>query len=218
MNREVVLTADGSSTLLDKEKQITYHSLHGAVQESVHVFIRNGLEQFLSQNEIQILEMGFGSGLNALLTWNFAQLHQKKVEFTTFEKFPLEADIVHQLHFATVDDEADKLLQLHQSSWGLPTRFSEFFTLTKINDDFLNCAFQNKFHLVYYDAFAPSAQPELWTPAVFELIYNALGQDGMLVTYCAKGQVKRDLKSVGFNVETLPGPPGKREMIRAVKK
>ncbi|HNL83685.1 MAG TPA: tRNA (5-methylaminomethyl-2-thiouridine)(34)-methyltransferase MnmD [Chitinophagales bacterium] len=218
MNREVVLTADGSTTLLDRDKQITYHSLHGAVQESVHVFIRNGLEQFLSQNEIQVLEMGYGSGLNALLTWNFAQLHQKKIEYTTFEKFPLEADLVRQLHFATADDEADKLLQLHQSSWGLAIRLSEYFSLTKLNDDFLNCTIQNKFNLVYYDAFAPSAQPELWTPAVFRLIYNALDHNGMLVTYCAKGQVKRDLKSVGFNVETLSGPPGKREMIRALKK
>lgn len=218
MNREVVLTADGSSTLLDRDKQVTYHSIHGAVQESVHVFIRNGLEQLQIQNEIQVLEMGFGTGLNALLTWNFAQSYHKKIEYTTFEKFPLEADLVQQLHFATADDEADKLLQLHQSSWGLAIRLSEYFSLTKLNDDFLNCAFQNRFHLVYYDAFAPSAQPELWTPAVFKLIYNALDHNGMLVTYCAKGQVKRDLKSLGFSVETLSGPPGKREMIRAVKK
>ncbi len=218
MNREVIVTADGSTTLLDKDKQVTYHSVHGAVQESVHVYIRNGLEQFLYLNEIKVLEMGFGTGLNAILTWNFAHLHKKKIEYTTFEKFPLEADLVRFLHFEKTTDEAEKLLQLHKTSWRLATRLSDFFSLTKLNDDFLNCTFQSKFHLVYYDAFAPSAQPELWTPSIFELIYNALCSDGMLVTYCAKGQVKRDLKTVGFYVEALPGPPGKREMIRAIKK
>lgn len=214
------ITADGSHTLLNTDLNETYHSRHGAIQESLHVFIKNGLHiaaEELRGTELCLLEVGFGTGLNALLTLMQTAI---PVQYTTIEPFPLELSIVKQLNYiAQLSCDAhltEAFQKMHTAYWGQPQRISPLFTIHKINTELQNTVLAPAFFdLVYYDAFAPSKQPEMWKFQTLNRLTQSLRPGGYLVTYCAKGQLKRDLKTLGFLVETLPGPPGKAEMVRA---
>ncbi len=219
---KIVATNDGSASVFSEKFNQQYHSLHGAIQESMHVFINAGLHfKIKSLNEISILEIGFGTGLNGLLTLNEAIKSNTKINFTTIEKYPLDNDIIERLNYGfiiSMDNSSALLNQMHACEWNSLTLISNEFYLKKVKLDFENIDFINEFDIIYFDAFAPNAQPELWTISMFEKMYNALKTNGILVTYCAKGEVKRNLKVAGFQIESLPGPVGKREMTRAIKK
>lgn len=221
MKPRLVITEDGSSSLFIEELDEHYHSVYGALQESQHVFINAGLKQKLSQPEdINILELGFGTGLNALLTCIEADENRKKINYTAIEKYPLDESVFSQLNYCSLleNNKCRHLFNsIHTSDWENVNTISEYFHLIKHKMDIEDISFVNHFDLIYYDAFAPSAQPELWTWNIFQGMFNALKQNGFLVTYCAKGIVKRTMKSAGFIIEALPGPIGKREMTRGIK-
>jgi tRNA U34 5-methylaminomethyl-2-thiouridine-forming methyltransferase MnmC len=209
-----VPTADGSLTLYHKQLGAHYHSVHGAVQESMHIFIRNGLAQLPHLPEINILEMGFGTGLNALLT-----VHNKPndifVNYTSLDIYKISSQVTQELKNSYPDSSLFE--KIHQSLWGASTAIAPGFMLNKIHLSLADYTPDKLFHLCYFDAFAPDIQPELWTVEVFEKLYRCLHTGGLLLTYCSKGDVKRALRQSGFRVERLPGPPGKRHIIRAVK-
>ena len=216
---EIVKTKEGIDTLVNRRLQEPYRSLFGSMQESMHVFINHGFCA-LNKNlaEISVLEMGFGTGLNAILTYRENQVMQKAVHYTTIEAYPLPAVLTDQLNYF---EYFGKPLQpvfrkMHASNWFEQIPF-ENFTMYKVQADMLELHLDGSFDLVYYDAFSPLHQPELWTFEVLQKIYAACKKNAIMVTYCSKGEVKRTLRAVGFTVETLPGPRGKKEMIRAVK-
>jgi tRNA U34 5-methylaminomethyl-2-thiouridine-forming methyltransferase MnmC len=212
-------TMDGSHTIYQPELGEHYHSTKGALQESRHVFIENGYDFFDTDKELNILEVGFGTGLNALLTLAENRQTSRKVFYTGIEKYPLTPETIQELNYANYIDgtSTDELFEMHNELWDDWMEFSGGFFLKKIKVDFLNYQPTGLFDLIYFDAFAPDKQPELWSEEVFKQCYEILSEGGVLVTYSAKGLIKRRLGSIGFNVETLPGPPGKREMIRALK-
>lgn len=221
METKLVITGDGSTSLFIPDLDEHYHSIHGAIQESIHVFINAGLTPILAtKEEIQILEIGFGTGLNALLTGIESRNHTTSIQYTSIEKYPVSSEFINHLNFCTLLDNpncGDLFMKIHGSEWEKMTNIEHNFFLNKIKSDFKEIKFKDTFDLIYFDAFAPSAQPELWTEEIFRIMYNALKKDGILVTYCAKGIVKRTMKSVGFEVIALPGPIGKREMTKAIK-
>lgn len=221
MDLKIVTTADGSSSVFVPDLDEHYHSIHGAIQESMHVFIHAGLKPLMNQkNKISVLEVGLGTGLNALLTCFEANDTNIEIEYCAIEKFPLQADLVNQLNYCNQLDSKNCtiLLQaIHACSWNEYVPISQSFCLKKCQADITNVQFSQPFDVIYFDAFAPSAQPELWTEIVFKTMYDALKPGGILVTYCAKGSVKRTMKQVGFELEALPGPNRKREMTRARK-
>lgn len=214
---EVIKTQDGSSSLYIPELDETYHSRHGAVQEAKHVFIEMGLIPSLEKfDKLNVFEMGLGTGLNALLTALHSQNEKKNIEYNGLEKFPVAPELIDQLSYRDIESQIfDKI---HSSPWNEKAELSDHFTLHKISGDIkkINLA-PHHFHLVYYDAFGPRAQNEMWDPRIFKKLFDSLVSGGLFVTYCAKGQVRRDLESIGFIVERLPGPPGKREMLRGQK-
>jgi tRNA U34 5-methylaminomethyl-2-thiouridine-forming methyltransferase MnmC len=218
---KIITTSDGSHSLLNEELNETYHSVHGAIRESVHVFIKSGLEYVLQKSTslpISIFEVGFGTGLNALLTLQYLQQHAIKANYTAIEHSPLPEEIWSKLNYASLLDLRDEYKNLHNSTWGLSQTLTSYFNLLKLNITLQQVEFSGaSLDLVYYDAFAPSKQPELWAFTLLEKIFQALRSGGVMVTYCAKGQLKRDLNDLGLIVETLPGPPGKKEMVRAIK-
>ncbi len=211
---EVEFSSDGSATLYVPLLNEHYHSVHGARNESMHVFIDAGLRQ-ISSESIRILEVGMGTGLNVLLTATHAR--GKTIEYQTIEKYPLSPEIYRQLNYFDNEEEKNLLMQIHQSEWNKKVDLKPGFTLIKTAGSFMDAAIGKKFNLVYYDAFAPEKQPEMWEPALFEKIYHAMASGGILVTYCAKGHVRRLLQSIGFRVERIAGPPFKRHMTRAFK-
>jgi tRNA U34 5-methylaminomethyl-2-thiouridine-forming methyltransferase MnmC len=232
MVHKLITTEDGSHSLYVEELNERYHSIHGAIQESKHVFIEAGLKQIASvrnfkekKNEIAILEIGLGTGLNALLTMIENQQQKLAIDYTALEAYPVSADLIMALNYTDLlisSTNSKTMLQqffdgIHLSEWGPTTEISEKFKLNKIKNTLQQVQFQSKFNLVYFDAFGPSVQPEMWTDEVFSKIRNAMAENGILVTYCAKGSVKRILKNIGFEIQSLQGPPGKREMIRAIK-
>ena len=224
MALQLITTGDGSHSLLNTDLNETYHSTHGAVRESLHVFIKNGLDFFIEQNtpdEINILEVGFGTGLNALLTARQIQDSKIKVYYTSLEAFPISIEIADQLSYSNdvVFPHSKQLfMSLHESGWIEPVSILANFTLEKKIITLQESSFRpNEFDLVYFDAFAPNKQPEMWEVGILEKVVQAMKPKGVFVTYCAKGQLKRDLKSFGMIIETLSGPPGKREMVRALK-
>lgn len=219
--RTIIETQDGSHTILSEHLNVSYHSKYGAVQESRHVFLTHGLlDLSLRQKEIAILEIGFGTGLNALLTYQEAQNRDLRVEYYAAEAYPISVEQAKHLNYHECIGLKDETLltKFHEQKWGETTYYGKNFSLHKILSRFENLSVQTAyFDLIYYDAFAPSAQPELWETSVLSLMYDALKPGGMFVTYSAKGSVKRNLKALDFLVEKLPGPPGKREMTRAKK-
>ncbi|MBT3244585.1 MAG: tRNA (5-methylaminomethyl-2-thiouridine)(34)-methyltransferase MnmD [Bacteroidetes bacterium] len=217
MDRKLFVTEDGSHSLKVEGLDETYHSKHGAIQESEHVFIQKGLDNFAGKH-IRILELGFGTGLNAFLTYIATRNRNLNVLYTTIEKYPLAAEEYEQLNYpALLKQSGDAFLQMHTSGQDKTIEISGAFHFRKIIADCHDLSFKNNFDLVYYDAFGPEVQPDLWEFSTLKLFYNALVQNGQLVTYSAKGQVRRNLKECGFTVERIEGPPGKREMLRACK-
>ena len=221
MKREVIETGDGSKTIRIIDLDENYHSTHGALQEAEHVFIKNGLLEFINKSQISIFEMGFGTGLNAFLSAIKANDLKLKIQYTGIEAFPVSIDELNQLGYNDIAGKSNSELynKLHETLWGEMNEISEWFSLRKINNQLQLINFDNEsFDIVYYDAFGPRAQEEMWSIELFQKMYDSIKDGGFLVTYCAKGQVKRNMKAVGFEVEPLPGPPGKREMTRAWKR
>ncbi|MBS1507654.1 MAG: tRNA (5-methylaminomethyl-2-thiouridine)(34)-methyltransferase MnmD [Bacteroidetes bacterium] len=223
-NLQIISTEDGSSSILNLSLNETYHSTHGALRESQHVFIDQGVQHFVQLHQPQCLsvfEVGFGTGLNALLAIQFAQSHKIAMEYTTLEAFPIDEEIVSQLNYPTLlgSAPADSYFKkIHEAEWDALYPVTEYFSLQKINASLHTVLLkESSCDVVFYDAFAPSKQPEMWTKEILEKIVLTMKPGALFTTYCAKGQLKRDLKSLGLNVESLPGPPGKREMVRATK-
>lgn len=217
---EIITTADGSHSLYISAIDETYHSRHGALQESKYVFIEQGLKHS-ELGEIKVLEIGFGTGLNALLTALYAQEHKIKVTYHSLETLPLAIDLMKNIADEQTIGEGnmDLFLSLHAAAWEEEIVIHDYFTLKKIKSPLQEYqAENNRYDLIYYDAFGPRAQPEMWEAALFNRIANITNTDGIFVTYCAKGQVRRDLIAAGFDMTRLPGPPGKREMMRGRKR
>lgn len=211
---KVVTTNDGSSSLFREDLNEHYHSVHGALTESMHVFIKAGLKHS-ANNPVKIFEMGFGTGLNCFLSWK--EREGRRVDYVTVESFPLSSEIIFSLDFEFLKDQQNRNLfdTIHEAEWNRTSEIDSGFFLTKLHLPLEKFQSEEKFDLIYYDAFAPEKQPELWTQDIFEKMFSILNSKGILVTYCAKGYVKRNMKAAGFNVTALPGPPGKREMTMA---
>ena len=219
MERKVIITADGSSTIHLPEWNEQYHSKHGAIQEAKHVFIKSGLSLF-SDSEISILEIGFGTGLNSFITFLEAPKLNLSIDYIGVEAYPVASDEIQKLNYVSeleASEFSDVFIKMHQQQWDVKNKVSPAFSLTKRKQFFNEINDKNTFNLIYFDAFGARVQPELWTEDIFKLMYTALKKDGVLVTYCAKGSVRRALQLIGFTVERLAGPPGKREMLRATK-
>lgn len=218
MSNRIITTSDGSLSIYVPDLDETYHSKHGAVQESMHIFIENGLRKMEGKKSIRILEIGFGTGLNVLLSLEESLKNGLEIQFNAVEKYPLDEFLYAQLSYTLDMEESDNFLQrIHQTPWDTPVSIVPNFQLTKINEDIRNFKINDKVDLVYFDAFSPVKQPKLWSVEVFKNMFELLEPGGILVTYCAQGQVKRNMKVAGFSIERLPGPPGKREMTRASK-
>ena len=226
MERKIVKTGDGSTTIQITEWNEQYHSMHGAVQEAQHVFLKMGLDYIVTQNphltELNILEIGFGTGLNALLTLTHAAQKQiaLPIMYEGIEAYPVLKNELDQLNYFELIDfnTAPELFEkMHNTAWEQAVAISQTFNLKKRKQTFETIVDKNAHHLIYFDAFGARVQPELWEQPIFRKMYEALSQNGVLVTYAAKGSVRRAMQAVGFKVERLPGPPGKREMLRAVK-
>ena len=219
MNAEIQITADGSQTLFVAELDEHYHSVKGALTESQHIFITNGLNKCEAE-EVRVLEVGFGTGLNALLTLQEAERQRRHVHYTSLEKFPIPMSVAEQLDYPKLVnvEYANLFIELHRAEWNKWVDVMPYFHLRKMETDFTTHVIRDKYDVVYFDAFAPEKQEEMWSLEIFQRMFDCLESNGILVTYCAKGAVRRMLQSVGFNVERLPGPPnGKREILRATK-
>lgn len=219
MKREIITTADGSKTIQIKDWEEQYHSKHGAIQEAYHVFIHSGLDLFSNQN-IDILEIGFGTGLNALITLLESKKRNLTVSYTGVEAYPVSLEELNQLNYLQELDAGAKKEEfqiMHSSIWGGEVEITPEFRLLKKQIDFKDIDDVASYDLVYFDAFGARVQPELWTVTIFNIMYKAMRKGSFLVTYAAKGSVRRAMQEVGFLVERLPGPPGKREMLRAKK-
>lgn len=215
---EIIITGDGSHSLYVEYLDEHYHSINGAITESQHVFIEAGFKQLKGSN-IRILEMGFGTGLNALLTFAEAQASGISVFYTGIEKFPLDRTLTDSLNYESLSDKAGSgvLKLLHDTPWNQEALIKPGFTLHKIQCDMHDMHLIDEFDLVYFDAFAPEKQPELWTKELFNRIFKSMKSDSILTTYSSKSLVRRNLQASGFQVEKIQGPPGKREMTRAYK-
>ena len=222
MSLQLITTSDGSHSLLNSELNETYHSVHGALRESIHVFIKHGLEFFAGQNSlvtIHIFEVGFGTGLNALLTLEYALKQGCQIHYTSVEAFPIDHTTARSLNYPdalSMTDAREYFERLHAAPWDVEAVIAPGFTLLKKKTSLQEITLMPEYDVIYFDAFAPSKQPEMWELSVLEKVRNAIKPGGVFVTYCAKGQLKRDLKTLGLVVETLPGPPGKKEMVRGV--
>lgn len=212
-------TADGSYTLFVPELDEHYHSVKGALTESEHIFINMGLNHS-SATEPHVLEIGFGTGLNAFLSLLEAEKTERKVHFTTIERYPLDIEMVRNMNYPeqVAPDHKTEYETLHKAPWETDVHITPFFTLHKIENDFTRFQFPTGYDVIYFDAFAPEKQPEMWSQDLFNQLYRILNPGGILTTYCAKGVIRRMLQTAGFTVERLPGPPGgKREILRATK-
>ena len=220
---ELIETRDGSSSLFLPELNETYHSTHGAIAEAYFVFIKNGIEHYLATNQktsINILEIGFGTGLNALITADFASNNNIDVHYSSLEPFPLDHSIIKQLNYTAqlkTFDSKQFFQEIHAADWGKFYSINQHFHLKKVKSPLLDFESSTKFDLIFFDAFAPSKQPEMWEISIFEHLNKMMNEKAQLITYCAQGQFKRNLKSAGFEVQSLPGPPPKKEMVRGVK-
>lgn len=238
MKREIIITADGSSTIHLPDWNEQYHSKHGAIQEAYHVFIKHGLHHFctpqlvsgvhrsnqnddcLQNRKTSILEIGFGTGLNAFITLLEAEKLNLNIDYFGVEGYPVVMNDINKLNYVEalhVENKKVVFNQLHEVTWEEQHSITPYFSLLKQNRFFSEINEKSCYNLIYFDAFGARVQPELWTEGIFQSMYNALKGHGVLVTYSAKGSVRRAMQSVGFKVERLPGPPGKREMLRATK-
>ncbi|HSD15329.1 MAG TPA: tRNA (5-methylaminomethyl-2-thiouridine)(34)-methyltransferase MnmD [Flavobacterium sp.] len=220
MKRKIIQTEDGSSSLLMEEWGETYHSRHGAIQEAKHVFIQNGLSLFKEQSVV-ILEIGFGTGLNAFITFLEAKKFNQNINYVGVEAYPILPEEVVKLNYVAQLDATQydtEFQRMHSSEWGKNIILSDSFTLTKRKQFFNEINDKDCFDLIYFDAFGFQYQPELWSVEIFRIMFDALKENGVLVTYACRSSIKRAMLEVGFKVEKLKGPPGKREMLRAVKK
>ena len=212
-------TADGSYTLYVPELDEHYHSVKGALTESQHIFIDMGLKHS-SVPSPRILEIGLGTGLNCFLTFIASEETGRKIHYTGIERYPLKEEVIRTLDYPTLIGKGhdDAYFAIHQAAWEKDVPLSSSFTLHKIEGDFTQYTFEGKYDIIYFDAFAPEKQPEMWDQSLFDSLYHVLNNGGILTTYCAKGIVRRMLQASGFMVERLPGPPGgKREILRATK-
>ena len=212
-------TADGSYTLYVPELDEHYHSVKGALTESQHIFIDMGLKHS-SVTDPHILEIGLGTGLNCVLTLLEAKESQRHVYYTGIERYPLNEEIIRKLNYPSIIGKECKedYFAIHQAPWEEDVCLSPWFTIHKMEGDFTHYSFEQKYDIIYFDAFAPEKQPEMWEQSLFDNLYQVLNEGGILTTYCAKGVVRRMLQTAGFKVERLPGPPGgKREILRATK-
>ena len=215
---KLLVTEDGSHTLYQPNIDESYHSTHGAIQESKFIFIDKALN-YSQKSDVRVLEIGFGTGLNALLTYINSIENNRKIHYTTLELFPVNKELVSQLNFCSfkMSDYQAVFEKMHNTEWELEHKISQTFTLRKINTDFSTTNLEGNYDIVYFDAFSPEKQPEMWTLEQFRKIYESCNDEAILTTYCAKGYVRRNMISAGFRVERLPGPPGKREILRAIK-
>ncbi len=221
MKKQIITTADGSKTIHFPEWNESYHSKHGAIQEAQHVYIKSGLDFRCKRHQsssLSVLEFGFGTGLNAYLTAIYAKENQVKITYHSVEKFPLNIKEIDSVNFAEVL-KADKseFDSLHSVEWENSTKINAHFKLKKTQADFKYFESDNKYDVIFFDTFGPRFQPELWERPLLEKCYNMMSKNGIWVTYSCKGSVRRDLENIGFKVEKIAGPPGKREMLRAIK-
>ncbi|KAA5823396.1 tRNA (5-methylaminomethyl-2-thiouridine)(34)-methyltransferase MnmD [Algibacter amylolyticus] len=230
MKREIIITGDGSTTIQIPEWNEQYHSIHGAIQEANHVFIKHGLQHYNTlycskeadseSKNIGILEIGFGTGLNAFITLIEAQKLGLHINYTGVEAYPVSPQEIDALNYTnSLQTENSDILfnKLHSTTWEEAHKIHDDFTLTKRQQFFSKIKDVEEYNIIYFDAFGARVQPQLWTEDIFEIMFKALKPKGVLVTYSAKGSVRRAMQAVGFKVERLPGPPGKREMLRASK-
>ena len=223
LNPKIEVTEDGSNTLVHPKFNAHYHSVFGAIQESNHVFIDSGLkfqQHNLQDNRCRILEVGFGSGLNAFNTLISSEELSINIDYVGVEQYPISLETVSQLNFPTAfkrEDLRPIFYKMHDKEWEKPVKITEHFTLEKRQQDIFNLKDENDYDLIFYDAFGPGAQPELWTALIFEILFKSLKNQGVLVTYCAQGAARRAMQSVGFTVQRCSGPPNQRHMLRAVK-
>jgi tRNA U34 5-methylaminomethyl-2-thiouridine-forming methyltransferase MnmC len=222
MKRTIMTTGDGSKTIHMPDLNEQYHSKHGALQEALHVFIHTGLEPILksralssAKDPIHILEYGFGTGLNAMITYQ----HQQDIviDYTGVEAYPVTPEEIAAMNYGELLNDAELYHKIHQQPWGEQQELCSYFKLEKQELKFEDLDGQNEYDLIYFDAFGPRTQPDLWVLDIFKQAYRSLKKDGVLVTYCAQGQARRYMQEAGFTVERLPGPPGKREMLRATR-
>ena len=218
---QILISEDGSNTLNNKELDETFHSIHGAIQESNHVFIRAGIEEYLARNlgipRLNLLEIGFGTGLNALLSISYLKNKGIDCFYHSIEKYPLEDDLLNQLNYGEILHSQSLFEEIITADWGKIEEVGIGSLLLKEEIDLLDFKSNKLYDIILFDAFSPDKQTELWTASVFENIYNHTNPNGILTTYSAKGQVRRNMQAAGFKVERIPGPLGKREMLRATK-
>ena len=220
MIRKIITTGDGSKTIQIEDWNEQYHSIHGAVNEAYHVFIDKGFS-YLTNEAISILEIGFGTGLNALITLIEAEKSNRQVDYTGIEAYPITNEEISQLDYIETlkaDAFREAFFEMHKSAWESKIRLTPYFSFNKQKKNFQEISDRNLYDLIYFDAFGERVQPELWTEEIFTNMYKALKPNGVLVTYAAIGKVRRAMAHLGLTVERLPGPPGKRHMLRATKK
>lgn len=219
MKREIIITDDGSTTIRIPDWDENYHSTHGAIQEAKHVFIKNGLNLFQNQDSISILEIGFGTGLNAFITF-LETLNKEKVNYVGVEAYPISEEELALMNYVSELDalEYQEIFnRMHSSDWESQQNINNNFLLTKRKQFFQDIEDKEQYDLIYFDAFGFTLQPELWSEVIFKKMYDALLPKGILVTYACRSSIKKAMLSVGFSIEKLPGAPGKREMLRATK-
>ena len=218
---QILKTSDGSLTIFLPELNEQYHSVNGAITESEYVYIEKGFVRHPDKKQ-KVFEVGFGTGLNCLLTALNAEQLEKPTKYIAIEKYPLEKNIIEQLNYGKlISENAQKIFErIHDCAWNSEVLITDYFTLYKIHGDLLNFDFKeiDNCTVIYFDAFGPDKQPEMWSPQVFSKISGAISTGGIFVTYSAKGEVRRQLSACGFDMERLPGPPGKKEMLRGIKK
>ncbi len=223
---EIIIAKDGSKTLFNKSLNETYHSIYGALQESQHVFIEAGFNFLYQQissepnRKISILDIGFGTGLNALLSYLEAERKGVQVDFYGIEMYPLPFVLINELNYQKTftPEQQFAFRNMHESIWNEPILISRYFTLSKLENSILSFEPEPIYNLIYFDAFGPEKQPEMWTENVFKKMFDCLLPNGILVTYSAKGDVKRNLRAAGFEVCRLEGPPMKRHILRALRR